>query len=347
MGNARYKIKGIILGSKPFIVLILLFSCTFFCLSAENVRTAFINSDRPETVSIEQIIKGEVKAYKYVEVSGYTDYKLGYVKTKDNKTIASYFALVDRENGYMLVVEAEKPALAGRQPAEEVISGLLYKAPERLKKQIDKDRDKFKEKGYVVSSRLYLKENSRPPSRLVSLIAAIGLGILALASFSVFFFPDIVFVPMPIPLDSSGLVDEYDTGPKAWGKFIEIEQLEPKLVMGTRSRELEGILAQIVPYGTKGLLILVHYVEQTKTYYGGFVLRTSESDWGLVLNGENVVAVESGMTYGWRDKRAVRFRYTNEQGKEEQLILSFDSPQSHANAVRMFQKIGFTVQNVA
>lgn len=345
MNTTWYKIQGMIGSLKALALFVLIIFCILAIFAVQSTYTALINSSDPESVSIGQIVKGEVGTRKYVQVSGYADYEFGYTQTEDGKTTATYYVILDENSGHLLVVRAKEATVYGRQDGNTTLSGLLYSTPSELKKLIQSDEDKMKEAGYVTNANFYLNEASKPPSLIGSLIATLLLGGICLLCVITFFFPSVVFAPAPLDLDVPQPAEKGNPGVHATGKFIKLQQVRPELVLGKTQRKFENAVANIIPRAERNLLIYIHHIQRTKTY--GVTIHKSETDWGAFFNGENVIAVESGLLYGWKNRRAVRFRYAGDKGKEEKLILRFDYDWAHADAVNLFQKLGFAVETGA
>ncbi len=340
-----HKIRGMLGSLKALALFVLIILCIFVIFAVQSTYTALINPSDPQPVAISQIVDGTVGTRKYVQVSGYANYSFNYTRTEDGKTTATYFVLLDDNSGHLLVVKAKEATVYGRQDRDVTLSGVLYTTPSELKKLIQSDEAKIRDAGFVANASIYLDEESKPPSLIGSLIITLLLGGICFFCLITFFFPSVVFVPTPLDLDVPQPAEKANPGVHATGKFIKLKQVRPEIVLGTSSRKFENAVANIVPRVARDLLIYIHHIQRTKTY--GVTVHKSETDWGAFLNGDNMIAVESGLLYGWKNRRAVRLRYTSDKGKEEKLILRFDYDWAHADAVNLFQKMGFTIETGA
>jgi len=88
-------------------------------------------------------------------------------------------------------------------------------------------------------------------------------------------------------------------------------------------------------------MIYIHHIRTTKTY--GVTVNRRESDWGVFIDPANVIDIEPGKLYGWKDRAAVRLRYRDEAQKEQTLYVSFNHAAAQAEFAGLLRRMGFAV----
>lgn len=183
-------------------------------------------------------------------------------------------------------------------------------------------------------------QNAGEPLLASARTLALCIAIPALLASAVpFFFPSIVFVPSPV--DTSAGPPPARPEVKATGQFVELTQLEPAIQVGERIQRFANEPANVVPLAKSRLMIYIRHTAKTRAKGG--VARTAETDWGIFVDKKTVRAIEPGRIYGWKDRWAVRFRYSGLEEKEETLLAIFESAAAQAQFADLLVKSGFAL----
>ncbi len=316
-------------------------ACIVLVAGASTLNLALKNPDaEPQKVTISQLVSGEIDSGRYVSVSGAAEYDVGYTETEDGRTTRNFYFLVDYKSGNMILIEHHSPQVVNLDTGNSAtITGMTRSTPSDLEGMMEGDVDSYREYNLETSVKLYLKDGATPPSTasgVTSLCVAVPLLLLCVLPF---FFPTTAFGPYPV--DSTAPPPAVRLNVRATGKFQKLKQLEPSIEVGRGSQQLTNSVANIVPLARGRLMIYVHRI--VKGRYG----ITTESDWGIFLDTDNVHAVEAGKIYSWKDKWAVRFQYQGPKDKLQTLFLIFELPGSQAAFVDMVRKSGFMIETGA
>ncbi len=319
-------------------VIVLILAAVVVCSGIASLSTALKNSDTPQEVTITQLVNGEVATGRYVQVKGLAFYDLGYEKTENGKTTASYYFVADRATGDMALVKHPAALIPEKQPDEVTITGMTRLPASELKEAMKEDETLFTDNGFRINTALYVEEGARPPTKgsaiLMLVLGLVGVGLCLVP----FFFPNEVFVPYPV--DTTAAPPAEQPRVTATGIFTKLSSVEP-LEVGKITRRFRDAIANIVTLGDQELMIYIRYVLKTKTY--GITIKTTVTDWGIFLQPGQVDDVTAGKLYGWKDKWAVRFRYSDARNKKAELYIIFDSPGAQAGFVKLLRAMGFSV----
>jgi len=88
-------------------------------------------------------------------------------------------------------------------------------------------------------------------------------------------------------------------------------------------------------------MVYIHHILTQRVY--GVKVREQETHWGVFVDRGIVIDVEPGMVYGWRDRPAVRIRYSDEASKQHTLIVSFNHAGAQADTASLLRQMGFAV----
>ena len=91
MNEGVLRWKGRIGSLKLGCGLILVFAAIITCAGMAGLSTALNNPDTPQEVTVAQLVNGDIATSRYVSVSGVAAYDLGYEKSEDGKTTATYY----------------------------------------------------------------------------------------------------------------------------------------------------------------------------------------------------------------------------------------------------------------
>ncbi len=339
MNETILRWKGRLGSLKALAFVVLLFAGIFLALSIANLGVANKNTAGPQTLSISQFVNGRVETDKYVTVSGTAFYPAAYRETSDGRTTAEYFYLIDENTGHMVLVKAAQTLPSTDTTESATISGLTHATDSELQGLMESDFSKMREAGLKTSSQLYIGDGERPPSASASLLAIIGLGLVALLCVATFFFPTTVFAPHPI--DSAATTVTGEAGVKASGRFNRLKSFNPSIVFGRGQRSFNNSVANLVPLDNHQLAIYIHLVVTYRTY--GVKTGQRESEWAVILDPANMRDVEPGKVYGWKDRWAMRFRYNDDRARTQTLIITFNHAAAQIGAINALRSLGFSV----
>ncbi len=318
--------------------IVLILAAVVACTGMASLRTALQNPGVPQEVAIPQLVNGDVAAGCYVQVSGLALYDLGYEKTENGKTTASYYFLADPDTGDMVLVKHTAVLVAEKQPDMVTFTGMTRLPPTELKDALKEDEALLANNGFRTTTALYVEAGAHPPTKgravLMLALGVIGVGLCCIP----FFFPGQVFAPCPVDAVATPPTGPYAV--KATGTFIQLKSVEP-LEIGKATRRFSNAIANLISLGNQELMIYIRYILKTKAY--GITVKTTVTDWGIFLQPERMDEVTAGKLYGWKDKWAVRFRYPDATGKPATLYVIFDNPGAQAEFVKRLRAMGFTV----
>ncbi|HNT78716.1 MAG TPA: hypothetical protein PKH77_27215, partial [Anaerolineae bacterium] len=318
--------------------IVLIFAVIFACVAGISVSTALGTSDTPQEVTITQLVNGEIKTSQHVSVSGLAVYEANYYKTEDGKTTETYYFLLDRDSGDMVLIKHSAATVIGKQTKDATIIGMTRTPSSDLKTEMNKDIDSFGEDGLRTTTDILVAEGQKPPDLTTSIILlAAALGITGI-SLIPFFFPSTVF--MPQSLDTTATLPATRAALKATGTFQRLKGINP-LELGKGTQRFNRAVANFIPRAERDVMIYIHQIVTTKRY--GITISRRETDWGAFLNGENVQAVEAGKILSWKDQWAVHFAYTNAKGKDDHLYLIFEDAGGQVDVANQLQQLKFQV----
>ncbi len=325
---------------KPFAIFTLIIGVLLLCVTSGALSTALKNQGGPKEVAVEDIITEKIGASQYVTVKGYAIYDAGYEQTEDGKTTATYYVLLDDQSGYLIMVKSPN-AIEVRQEDDVIITGMTRSTPTDLQDLIESDMAMFEENDFTTSPKVYIQEGATPgsvPGYAIAIVLFFGVVLLSIVPL---FFPSTVFTARPLPQVTENAPENKKTI-KSTGRYLKLAQLEPTVEIGKGARNFTNANTNIIPQGERSLLLYIHFIYKTKTY--GVTVHTSVTDWGLFLNGSNVIDITPGKLYGWKDRWAIRFRYNNDKGKEETAYLFFEHPAVHLIIVDLLRQLGFMLE---
>ncbi len=342
MNEGALRWKGRLGSLKAVAALVLLFAVIFLVGAISNYTLASSNPAEPQTVQIGQLASNEIGLDRYVTFSGLALYPAAYEETEDDKTTGEFFYVVNTDTGEMILVKAAKSLPLLESEEDVTISGLTHVPEPKLRDLIESDLPDIKKADLITTSTLYIRDGETPPSASGSLAMVIGLSALALLCVATFFFPTTVFGPKPIDL---GATTEVTATPDraAWasGRFKKLSSMQPEFVFGKGQRTFTNAVVNLIPLESRQLMLYIHHVMTYRTY--GVKVSEQQTDWGLLIDSATVIDIEPGKVYGWRDKWAVRFRYTTNGLKQQTAIVAFKQAATQAQLINLLRQIGFAV----
>lgn len=343
MNESALRWKGRLGSLKPVAALVLLFAVIFLIGAIINLNLASSNPAEPQEVKIGQLASNEIGVDRYVTFSGLALYPAAYEETEDGKTTGEFFFVVDTDTGNMILVKAAKSLPIIETEEVVMVSGLTHTPEKKLRDLIESDLPAIQKADLITTSGLFVGDGETPPNASANLAAVIGLGALSLLCVAAFFMPTTVFGPKPI--DSvAATADAAATDRSTWatGRFKKLSATQPNFAFSPRGqRSFTNAVVNLMPLETRQLMLYIHHVMTYRTY--GIKVSEQQTDWGLLLDSGNVIDIEPGKVYGWRDKWAVRFRYNDNGSKPQTAIVTFAQAGAQAQFVALLRQMGFAV----
>jgi hypothetical protein len=210
--------------------------------------------------------------------------------------------------------------------------------PSDLKQAVKDDVPMHRDDGFNISPSIYVREGAEPPSLPNTLLLIVGAGIVTATCLAILLLPTVVFTPGPVQVVAGPVQGE--EGVKASGRFLKLKQVQPTIELGRRTRIFNKAVANIVRLSNNRLMIYIHHVLRRYAY--GVRVGTHESDWGVFLDHENVLKIEPGTLYGWKNRYAVRIEHS-QKDKPHTLVVSFEQPWGQSLFVKRLRLLGFQV----
>jgi hypothetical protein len=339
MNESTLRWKGRLGSLKPIAALVLLFAVIFLLLALSDLSVASSNPSEPEGVDIARFAAGEIGASRYVSVSGTAFYPAAYEETEDSRVVSEYYFVVDTDASSMVLVEADGSVPIVERSEEVTISGMTRNTPSDLKALIESDLPDIRDAGLETSPSVYIQAGQKPAdvSQQTALVG--GLGVLSALCVATFFFPGTVFGPKPV--DISDVAAKGAPVTQATGQFQKLSSVRPSIQIGKGTRKFSNSVANIIPLEDRRLMIYVHHILTTKAY--GVTVNRQESDWGAFIDSANVIDIEPGKVYSWKDRWAVRLRYKDEKEQPQTLFVMFNQPGLQSEFVGLLRQMGFAV----
>ena len=340
MNETVLRWKGRLGSLRPLAALVLLFAVIFLILAIESLNIASKNPTTPETVAIAKLAANEIETNRYVSVSGVALYPAAYQATEDGKTTEEYFFVIDDATGDMILIKASKPLPTEQTEESVTVAGLTHVAEVKLQQLIESDLPDIQKAGLNTTTRIYVGDGEQPPSAGASTAAVIGLSVLSLACVATFFFPGTVFGAKPLEANAA-VAGATDRSAWASGRFKKLSRTQPAFEFGKGERAFTNAVVNLVPLQNRQLMVYIHHVMTYRAY--GVKVSQRDTDWGVLIDTANLVDIEPGKLYSWRDKWAVRFRYNTDKLKQQTLIISFKQVAAQAEFVALLRQLGFMV----
>lgn len=304
-----------------------------------DVPAALSGAAGPDAVGVDQLVSGQIGLNRYVSVVGTAQYQSGYQRTLDGQQTEDYYFLVDYTNDNMVLVKSPALLPDNTQSKVVIISGVTHSTSTKLQAAIDADEIDFDQQGFKTNSTLYIGEAEAPPNPVIVLIPSVLIGLLILLSIAALFLSGVVFVPLPI--DNSVDAGDYSSNVQASGRFQKLSSVRPSVQFGKGSRKFTRAVTNLISMQERSWLIYIHFIYTYRV--NGVPVRKTETDWGIPLTSVNVTDIQPGKMYGWHDRWAVRIHYTDDQGKQQTVFISFKEPGGQVAFVRALGQSGFYV----
>lgn len=343
MNETSLRWKARLGGLKGVSLLALLAILALWLVSGERILQAIQGPASPAAVPIGDLLVDRAGTSRFVSVSGFASYDVGYEETSDGQVVASYYLLVDHQTGEALVVRAATPGLTGREPASADVTGVVHDSPTELEDVVAADVSWFTKQGIALDPSFYLAEGERPMALATALALLAGSLVLGALCLPPLFLPGIVFAPRPVEaLVAAPPGRTSREGLRATGRFQQLKRLEPAIEVGKRRQRFTRSPANLLQLPDGDLLVHIHFILRTKLY-GVVTVHKQESDWGIILRRVDPWQIEPGILYGWKDRRALRFLHQEMGRQPETLYLSVDDGQAQSDLVQRLRGAGFPV----
>lgn len=339
MNESALRLKGRLGRLKAFALLLGLGGVVLLIAGLGTFSSARSNDpSRPAEVMVGQLVRDEVPTGRYVSIAGLTDYDIWYTETENGATVARYYVLVDGDFTNLVVVKARgEPAVRSDfEPA--TITGMTRPMPSGLKDLVRSDIADFQEYGLALNMDLCLAEGQTPPTKTAVLAMLVAGGLLLVLAAIPLTMPGTVFGPAPV--EAATAMAAGDPGAKASGVFLNLKSIDP-VEVGARRQKFDNAVANLVPLEDRRLLVYIHHIVTTRAY--GIKVNQNETHWGVLIGRDNAVSIEPGKLYAWKERPAVRLHYRDDQGKEQELVVSFNHAAAQAGFVSLLQQLGFSV----
>lgn len=340
MNEALLRWEGRIGSLKGVAVIALIFLVIFFFPAFENMTTALKNPSGSQPVTISQLSNGQVGAGQYITISGLAAYELAYIEKEDGVKKAIIYPLIDQKEGVLVFVRTMHAELETAPDANVTVSGMTTKSATDLKNLIEQDMADINSAGFQTSSALYVEEGKQPGQLGMSFLLLAAMAFAGLLSIATFFFPTTAFGAYPIqPVPPDALVSK---AVKATGNFQQVKKMQP-LEFGRTKRKFENSVANLFVMDDRTLGVYIHFVYTTRVY--GIRVSKQETDWMVLVKPTDVVSIEPGKVYSWRDQWAVSVKYRDPNSKEQTVYIMFENLASQVNFANYLREKGFAVSS--
>lgn len=341
MRDILLRIRGVIGSLKPLTVIILILAAILLVKAVSDFVVVLRSPVAPHAVSVSEIVEGQVATKTYVSVSGYAYYEMGYTEEENGSTVATFYWLADETTGHIAVVKASTRTTHDRTSKNATVIGMTARTPSELKSIVKQDIGDLRDEGFEIGADVYVREGAKPPDLLITLLLMSVAGAVTAVCLLLLLFPTIVFEPGPVPVVAGPV--KGNEGIRASGRFLQLRQVRPSIDIGKRTRRFDRAVANIVRLGNNRLMVCIHHV--LRSYVYGLRVGTQESDWGVLLDHDNVRRIEPGTLYGWQNRYAVRIEHI-QRDKPHTLVVSFEQPWGLSLFIKRLRLLGFPVTMV-
>ncbi len=340
MNESLLRWKGRIGSLKALALLVLIFLVIFTFPAVTGFVTALKNPSAPQPVTVSELISGNIGTQRYVNVSGVASYKLAYTETENSVSKAIIYPLIDRQGNAVVFVRTTEANLASAPDTQVTVTGLTTSAPSDLKNLIEKDLSEINGAGYQTSSALYVEQGQKPGQLILYLLALAAMAFATVLCIATFFFPSVAFGAFPaqqIPPDA-----KISKAIKATGNFQQVKTMQP-LEFAKARRNFTDAVANLFVMDDRSIGVYIHFVLSRRVY--GVQVSKQETDWMALVKPAQVIAVEPGKIYSWRDRWAVSIRFKDSADKPQTMLISFENAASQANFVNFLREKGYAVSS--
>jgi hypothetical protein len=214
------------------------------------------------------------------------------------------------------------------------ISGVIHAVQADLRDLTRRDRAELGEQGVVFDPDILLIEGERPIKVEAARAAPVVFGAIFLVCVLMILLPNNIFgsFPLAAPRSSAADMTGRNASKFATGRFHILEETQPPQ-LGKRSRRFRRRIADMERLQSGAVLVSVHPMTPENIY-------PSVTHWGVLLDRNNILGVEAGKLYSWRERWAARVRYRDEREKTHTLLLGFIDPVVQAYWVQELRRLG-------
>lgn len=340
MNESLLRWKGRIGSLKALAMLVLIFLVIFTFPAVTGFVTALKNPSSPRTVTASELISGSIGTQRYVNVSGVASYKLAYTETENDVPKAIIYPLIDRPGNAVIFVRTTKTELASSPDTQVSVTGLTTSTSSDLKNLIKKDLSEINGAGFQTSSVLYIEEGQKPGQVIVYLLALAAMAFATALCVATFFFPSVAFGAFPvqqIPTDA-----KISKAIKATANFQQVKTMQP-LEFAKAKKKFTDAVANLFIMDDRSIGVYIRYILTRRVY--GIQVSKQETDWMVLIKPMQVIAVEPGKIYSWRERWAVSIHYKDAGDKEQTIIIGFENAASQANFMSFLREKGYAVSS--
>jgi len=341
MNESLLRWKGRIGALKPLALLVLIFVVIFLFPVWHNLITAVKNPSGVQTATIEQLVSGKLGKNQYVSIAGTAAYDLAYTETEDGTVKAVIYPLIDEQSNVLIFVRTTRTEVQYESDARVTVSGMTTSVSTDLQNAIDQDLADINSAGFQTSKTIYIEEGQKPGNLLISLVELGALGFIGFLCIVIFLFPSTVFGPVPVQPVAPG-TEIKPSLTKATGIFQQVTKMQP-IEFGKGKRKFENANANLFFMEDGALGVYIHFVFTQRVY--GIQVRKKETDWMILVKPSQVIAIEPGKIYAWRDTWAVSVRYRDLNNKNQTVLIGFENSASQANYVAYLREKKFAVSS--
>lgn len=251
------------------------------------------------------------------------------------------YPLLDKNANVLVFVRTTQTEVQYKGDAEVTISGMTSSSSTDLKNAIAQDLDTITSAGFQTNNAIYIEEYQKPGNLLISLGELTVMGFIGLLCLITFFFPTTVFGPYPVQPLAPGT--EFKKGlTKATGTFQQVTKMQP-LEFGKAKKKFQNSNANLFISEDKSLGVYIHFIFRQRVY--GIQVRKQETDWMILIKPTQVIAIEPGKLYAWRDLPALSVQYKDAKDKNQVLLISFDNAKSQSNFISALRARGYAISS--
>ena len=339
MNETALRWKGRIGALKPLAVIILIILLFLVFSVFGDLNVAFKNRSGSQPVSVAQLVSGQVDKNSYVSVSGLAVYRLAYTETEDGTTKAIIYPLVANDSNDLVFVRTANANLINSDDTNVTISGLAVSSSSELQSAIEQDLPDINSAGLRTSSTLYIEDGRAPGQLFVYLLELAVMAFFGFLCLVTFFFPSIVFGTYPVQPIPDGA--NIKTPTKATGTFRQVKKLQPNIEFGRSKRKFQNSNANLITFENKNIGVYIHFIYSQRVY--GIRVYKQETDWMIILAPAQIVSIEPGKIYSWRDQWAVLIKYRSEDNKDQSLYIHFEDASAQAGYISHLRSLGYPV----
>lgn len=343
MNETWLRIKGRIGASKGLAIVVGIFILVLGSDLINNAIRSFTNLSGVQNVSVSQLAGKQIGTNRYVAVSGIAAYELSYKETNNEATVGIVFPLIDSNTHTVVFVHTKQIELANQADKQVTVTGITETTPAELQTIITRDMADINTAGYQANADLYILQDEKPGDPILMLLLAGGVGLVLALAVATLFFPSTVFQAQP--MQPAAQVAEGKIAIRLSGRLWQVKTLTPTLEFSHGSRNFQNSVANVFTSNEGWLGLFIRFVQTHRMY--GIQVSKNTTDWAVIVSPAQVLSIEPGKIYSWRDRWAVSIRYRDSADKENSLIVSFDHNGAQAQFMEFLRSKNYPVGGLA